>query len=74
MSIVDKKSNVHKVFKLFSRKAKKHTENTGIKVNIDIFYELSWLSILRNASSLRSEIPSFTAFSLFEPAVSPTTT
>jgi len=40
MSIVDKKSNDNKFFKLFSRKAKEHNENTGIKVNIDIFYEL----------------------------------
>jgi len=40
MSIVDKKSNDNKVFKLLSRKAKEHTENTEIKVNIDIFYEL----------------------------------
>jgi hypothetical protein len=40
MSIVNKKSNDNKVFKVFSRKAKEHTENTEIKVNIDIFYEL----------------------------------
>ena len=40
MSIKEKKSNANKVFKLFSRKAKEHTENTEIKVNIDIFYEL----------------------------------
>ncbi len=37
---MDKKSNENKVFKLFSRIAKVHTENTEIKVNIDIFYEL----------------------------------
>jgi len=40
MLIIDKKSNKNKVFKLFSRKFKEHTENTEIKVNIDIFYEL----------------------------------
>ncbi len=40
MSIMDKKSNENKVFKLFSRKAKEHTKNGEIKVNIDIFYEL----------------------------------
>jgi len=40
MLIVDKKSNKNKVFKMFFRKVKKYTENTEIKVNIDIFYEL----------------------------------
>ncbi len=40
MLIMDKKSNENKVFKMFSRKAKEYTENTAIKVNIDIFYEL----------------------------------
>ncbi len=39
MLIIGKKSNKNKVFK-FSRIAKEHTENTAIKVNIDIFYEL----------------------------------
>ncbi len=43
MSIMNKKSNENKVFKMFSRKAKEHTENKEIKVNIDIFYELSRL-------------------------------
>ncbi len=37
---MDKKSSDNKVFKLFSRKTKEHRENTEIKVNIDIFYEL----------------------------------
>ena len=40
MSIKEKKSNANKVFKLFSRKEKEHTENTEIKGNIDIFHEL----------------------------------
>ncbi len=40
MSIIDKKSNKNKVFKMFFRKVKGHTENKEIKVNIDIFYEL----------------------------------
>jgi len=40
MLIMDKKSNENKVFKMLSRKAKKHTEHTEIKANIDIFYEL----------------------------------
>jgi len=40
MSIVDKKSNDNNGFKLFFLKVKEHTENTEIKVNIDIFYEL----------------------------------
>ena len=35
-----KKSNENKVFKLFYRKAKEHTENTEIKGDLDIFYEL----------------------------------
>ena len=47
---MDKKSNEKKVFKLFSRKAKEHTENTEIKVNIDIFYELFRV---RNVAALR---------------------
>jgi hypothetical protein len=42
---MDKKSNENKVFKMFSRKAKEYTENTAIKVNIDIFYELFRLAI-----------------------------
>ena len=37
---MDKKSNENKVFKMFSRKAREHTENKEIKANIDIFYEL----------------------------------
>jgi len=40
MLIIDKKSNKNKVVKIFFRKVKEHTENTEIKVNIDIFYEL----------------------------------
>jgi len=52
MSIVDKKSNDNKVFKLFSRKAKEYTENTEIKVNIDIFYELFRLNNQGNKSQL----------------------
>ena len=40
MLIMNRKSTKIKIFKLFSRKAKEHTENTEIKVNIDIFYEL----------------------------------
>jgi len=40
MLIMDKKSNDNKVFNMFLRKVKEHTENTEIKVNIDIFYEL----------------------------------
>jgi len=43
MLIMDKKSNANKVFKMFSRKTKEHTENKKIKANIDIFYELSRL-------------------------------
>ena len=42
---MDKKSNKKKVFKMFFRKVKEHTENTEIKVNIDIFYELFRLII-----------------------------
>ena len=37
MSIKEKKSNANKVFKLFSRKEKEHTENTEIKGNIGKF-------------------------------------
>ncbi len=37
---LDKKSNKNKVFEMFFRKVKEHTENTEIKINIDIFYEL----------------------------------
>ena len=40
MSIIENNSNANKVFKLLSRKTKEQTENTEIKVNIDIFYEL----------------------------------
>ncbi len=40
MLIMDKKSNDNKVFNMFLRKARKHTENIEIKANIDIFYEL----------------------------------
>ena len=36
---MDKKSNKNKIFKLFSQKAKEQTENTEIKININIFYE-----------------------------------
>ncbi len=42
---MDKKSNKKKVFKMFFRKVKEHTENTEIKVNIDIFYKLFRLII-----------------------------
>ena len=49
MLIMDKKYNENKVFKMFSWKAKEHTDNTEIKVNIDIFYELIRLiETLRN--------------------------
>jgi len=41
---MEKKSNKNKVLKTFFRKGKEHTENTEIKVNIDIFYELFRLS------------------------------
>ena len=40
MLIIDKKSNDNKVFNQFLQKTKEHTENTEIKANIDIFYEL----------------------------------
>ena len=40
MLIMDKKSNENKVLKMFSLKAKEHTENKKIEENIDIFYEL----------------------------------
>ena len=40
---MNKKSNENNVFKMFSRKVKKHAENTEIKLNIDIFYELFML-------------------------------
>ena len=40
MLIIDKISNKNKVFRMFFRKVKEHTEKTEIKVNIDIFYEL----------------------------------
>jgi len=39
MLIMDKKSNDNKIFKLFSQKANEYTENTEIKININIFYE-----------------------------------
>ncbi len=42
---MDKKSNKKRVFKMFFRYDKKHTENTEIEVNIDIFYELFRLAI-----------------------------
>ena len=48
MSIKEKKSNANKVFKLFSRKAKEHTENTEIKGDVDIFYELFRLNAVYN--------------------------
>jgi len=41
MSIIDKKSNGNKIFKLFSRKSKEKSETIEINLNIDIFYELS---------------------------------
>jgi hypothetical protein len=47
MLIIDKKSNKNKVFKMFFRKVREHTENTKVKVNIDIFYELFRLNIKR---------------------------
>ena len=44
----DKKSNRNKVFKLFFRKVKEHIENTEIKANIDIFYELFRLILIQS--------------------------
>ncbi len=37
---MNEKSNENKGLRIFSQKAEEHTENTEIKVNIDIFYEL----------------------------------
>jgi hypothetical protein len=42
---MDKKSNKKKDFKMFFRKVKEDIENTEIKVNIDIFYELFRLNV-----------------------------
>ena len=46
MLIIDKKSINNKVFKMFFRKVKELTENTEIKMNIDIFYELFRLILI----------------------------
>ena len=51
MLIMDKKSNGNSVLKLFSRKVKEHTENSEIKVNIDIFYELFRLNMIQRPYS-----------------------
>jgi len=45
---MDKKSNENKIFKLFFRRAKEHTENTEIKVNIDIFMNFSGKEMLQS--------------------------
>jgi len=52
MLIMDKKSNENKIFKMFSQKAKEHTESKEIKANIDIFYELFWLNELTQIFNL----------------------
>jgi hypothetical protein len=57
---MDKKSNENKVFKMFSRKAKEYTENTAIKVNIDIFYELFRLVEIMRILGVKSSSESMT--------------
>ena len=50
-------SNKNKVFNLFSSKAKEQTENTEIKISIDIFYELFRLIMTQNIHKcLQSDI------------------
>ena len=51
---MDKKSNENKVLKMFSRKAKEHTEIIEIKANIDIFYEL--FRLIDYKTNLQSDI------------------
>ncbi len=54
MSIMDKKFNENRIFKLFHEKKMGNTENIKFKVTIDIFYKLFRLDLSSNRNEVKT--------------------